>query len=77
MNDDFMRKDELIDIFTQQQDEISSSTDEPWNQLHIAMGLAVFEPDKDKTLNDTIKRADALMYENKRIWKKENGGARK
>ena len=69
MNDDFTNRDNLIDIFTNEQEVISSSAVDPWNQLHIAMGLAVFSPDSDKTLNDTIKRADEIMYENKRIWK--------
>ena len=47
----------------------SADATDPWNQLHIAMGLAVFDPETDEMLNDTIKRADDLMYENKRIWK--------
>ena len=69
MNDDFTNRDNLINVFNNEQEVISSSAVDPWNQLHIAMGLAVFSPDSDKTLNDTIKRADEIMYENKRIWK--------
>ena len=69
MNDDFANRDNLIDIFTNEQEAISAAAADPWNQLHIAMGLAIFTPDSDKSLNDTIKRADETMYENKRIWK--------
>ena len=42
------------------------------NQLHIAIGVAVYDPENDRTLEDTIKRADDLMYENKRKWKEQN-----
>ena len=69
MNEDFANRDHLTDIFTNEQEVISADATDPWNQLHIAMGLAVFSPDTDKSLNDTINRADEIMYENKRIWK--------
>jgi diguanylate cyclase (GGDEF)-like protein len=69
MNEDFANRDNLTDIFTNEQEAISASASDPWNQLHIAMGLAIFSSDSDGSLNDTIKRADELMYENKRIWK--------
>ena len=52
-----------------EQEAISASASDPWNQLHIAMGLVIFSPDSDASLNDTINRADEIMYENKRIWK--------
>ena len=69
MNEDFANRDNLTDIFTNEQEAISASASDPWNQLHIAMVLAIFSSDSDGSLNDTIKRADELMYENKRIWK--------
>ena len=69
MNDDFDNRANLARIFTNEQEAISATATDPWNQLHIAMGLAIFSPDTDKSLNDTITRADGLMYENKRIWK--------
>ena len=72
MNDDFVNRDNLVDIFVKEQEAISAATTDPWNQLHIAMGLAIFAPENDGSLNDTIKRADELMYENKRIWKEKN-----
>ena len=72
MNDDFANKDSLVDVFVNQQEEISASVSDPWNQLHIAIGLAVYTPDTDGSIEDTIERADQLMYENKRIWKDKN-----
>ena len=69
MNDDFENRDNLIDVFMKEQEAISAAAADPWNQLHIAMGLSVFTPDSDNSLNDTIRRADETMYENKRLWK--------
>ncbi|MDE6625959.1 MAG: hypothetical protein K2K56_06275 [Lachnospiraceae bacterium] len=31
----------------------------------VAVGYAVFNPEYDATLEDTVKRADVLMYQNK------------
>lgn len=40
--------------------------------LNIAVGIATFDPNSDKLLSDTLKRADALMYENKMQIKGQN-----
>ncbi len=37
----------------------------------VASGMAVFEPDHDKNTADVLKRADDLMYENKKMMKSE------
>lgn len=72
MNDDFANRDELIARFHSEQEAISRDAEEPWHQLHIAIGVAVYDPETDSSLEDTIKRADDLMYENKRLWKEKN-----
>ena len=30
------------------------------------MGIAVYDPQSDRNVNDVIRRADTFMYENKR-----------
>ena len=42
---------------------------EDYNNVSIACGMAVFEPGSDPDLLSVCKRADAKMYENKRIMK--------
>ena len=69
MNEDFLNRDKLTDTFTNEQVAISEAAIDPWNKLHIAMGLAIYTPGKDSSLNDTISRADELMYENKKLLK--------
>ena len=69
MNEDYLNRDKLTDTFTNEQVAISEAAIDPWNKLHIAMGLAIYTPGKDSSLNDTISRADELMYENKKLLK--------
>ena len=38
----------------------------------IACGMAVYDPSADKAFEDVFKRADELMYENKKVLKTEN-----
>ena len=40
-----------------------------WEQVHVSMGVAVFNPQQDHSVIDTVRRADKVMYTNKRIRK--------
>ena len=40
--------------------------------VSAAIGVAIFDPKKDNNVEDTFKRADKKMYENKRIMKGRN-----
>ena len=65
-NDDFRNREDLIVQFYKTQKEICESAENNWDEVHIAMGIAVYDPENDSSVNDTIRRADKLMYENKR-----------
>ncbi len=41
----------------------------PWNRTSAAVGVAFFDPKSDKSIDDTFKRADMIMYENKKLMK--------
>ncbi|MCR5685684.1 MAG: diguanylate cyclase [Lachnospiraceae bacterium] len=41
----------------------------PWRRTSAAVGFARFDPAVDKSISDTFKRADAIMYENKKAMK--------
>jgi PleD family two-component response regulator len=41
-----------------------------WEKVSIAYGIAVYEHDLDNSIADTARRADKLMYDNKRKMKK-------
>lgn len=41
--------------------------------VSVAVGYAVYQSECDQTLEDTLRRADALMYKNKQMLKKSRG----
>ena len=69
MNEDFDNREKLVKQFEEAENEISSSTNNRWEQVHIALGIAVYDPDSDRSVNDTARRADKIMYDNKRTGK--------
>ncbi len=64
-NDDFNNRAELVRRFERSRDEICAANENRWEQVHIAMGIAEFDPQTDKGVIDTVRRADRLMYANK------------
>ena len=69
MNEDYYNREELINRFLDEQKKICSSTDNCWEQVRVALGIAVYDPGIDSAVSDTSRRADRVMYENKRIGK--------
>ena len=70
MNEDFENREELIRQFKEAEQDISASADNQWEQVHIALGIAVYDQEIDRSVNDTARRADKIMYQNKRSGKK-------
>ena len=52
--------------------EICAFANERWEQIRVAVGIAEYDPAIDRTVDDVIRRADRMMYENKRF-RKERG----
>lgn len=65
-NDDFRNREALIQSFREQSAAICASADSQWEQVRVALGVAVYDPERDTSVNDVVRRADQLMYENKR-----------
>jgi GGDEF domain-containing protein len=40
-------------------------TENRWEQVSVARGMAIYDAHEDDTVDDTVRRADKLMYENK------------
>ena len=68
-NDDYQNREELIQEFEKQRKETCKTNENQWDQVHIAMGIAQYDPDMDSSVTDTVRRADKFMYENKRLYK--------
>ena len=69
-NDDYNNRDALVKQFENAAERINSTTDNIWEQVHVAMGIAEYDPENDHAVSDVVRRADKNMYENKRKRKK-------
>ena len=65
--EDYEHREERFRDFMKKQEEEPDSIP-PWERMSVAGGMAVFEPGKDQSLEEVLKRADKLMYENKKMW---------
>ena len=69
-NEDYVNRDELINKFKAACLEVNGKTDNVWEQVHVSMGVAEYEPLLDNAVIDVVRRADKVMYEDKRLRKK-------
>ena len=60
------KRDDLFKELTESFRRSSEDTTlDPWERYSAAMGIAVFNNEKDISMDDVFKRADTLMYQNK------------
>lgn len=71
-NSDFDNREQLVVQFENRRKEICDSAENKWEEVHIALGIAVYDPQNDSGISDTIRRADRMMYDNKRIIKSQS-----
>ena len=69
LNEDFENRDALVEQFKRSKKIISDAALNQWEEPRVAFGIAVYDPELDDTVSDTIRRADKIMYENKRVGK--------
>lgn len=74
-NEDYHNRESLIRFFLEECGKINSAANLSWEHISIALGVAVYDPDSDRTVADVIRRADQLMYEDKRRQKEALGDA--
>ena len=69
-NDDYDMVNSLMKELRLEIEEIHSKESlEPWERISAAIGWTLFDPEKDKSIESVFKRADELMYENKKAMK--------
>lgn len=71
-NDGYQKRGDLMEQFDKACAEEYASEDTVWQRVDIARGMAVYDPVIDFSVNDVVRRADRLMYENKRESKKQD-----
>jgi len=67
--EDYENREALEQDFQRRTDEQNAAATDPWEAVNVSMGMAVFEPGKDRSADQVLKRADALMYAAKRQYK--------
>ena len=70
-NDDYRYREELVASFEKAMETANATRENPWEQVHVAMGIAEFDPEQDHSAIDTMRRADRNMYMNKRKTKND------
>ena len=73
-NDDYKNRNLLVADFERSAAEICASSENQWEQVHVAVGIAVYDPVTDSSVIDTVRRADKCMYVHKRRHKGSAGG---
>ena len=65
-NEDYRNRDELIRLFRMAEQESCAGSVPPWEQVHVTVGIAVYNSGLDRSVFDTVRRADKDMYIMKR-----------
>lgn len=72
-NEDLLNREALTDAFERGMEESLAASDNEWEHVHVAIGLAVYDEAQDRSAVDTMRRADKKMY----LYKKNYKAARK
>lgn len=67
--EDYRDRRELMEQFEIRSKQINTGAENPWEKVNMAVGMSVFNPRFDTSVESVYKRADLAMYKNKREWK--------
>ena len=69
-NRDYENREALLRLFDEKCSEKRETETDPWKKVNVSRGLADYEPQEDKLIDDVVRHADRAMYENKRSMKR-------
>ena len=70
-NGDYEDREELIRSFEERRKARCTEAGNRWEEVHVSMGVAVYDPLIDHSVIDTVRRADKIMYADKRERKRK------
>ena len=70
--EDWKMQAELEQQFTQAMADANAAAASPWDRVNVAIGTANYNPETDPDMESVFRRADVLMYENKKQMKEAN-----
>jgi diguanylate cyclase (GGDEF)-like protein len=62
---DYENREELLRLFDEKCKEKRRQETDAWEQVNVARGMAIYEPKRDESVSDVVRRADRIMYEKK------------
>ncbi|MBQ9461319.1 MAG: transporter substrate-binding domain-containing protein [Clostridia bacterium] len=65
-DDDYLNRAALLEQFDAESKSINETAENDWQHINVSVGMAEYDPKADSSVEDTAKRADERMYENKR-----------
>ena len=71
--DEYKNREQLMREFQEKTEEMNNAVENPWERVNMAMGISIFNPRLDESVESVYNRADKAMYENKREWKEKEG----
>jgi len=71
MNEDYFDRESLLKKFEKLTEDTNRSAKNKWEQVNVSMGIAEYDPERDSSVADIVRRADKHMYEDKRNRKKK------
>ena len=66
---DYEKRHELLELFDERCKDLHAMAENPWEKANVARGMAEYDPEKDESAADVVRRADQLMYAHKRSQK--------
>ena len=70
-NGDFEDREALVRRFDEEKETLCAEAENRWEEVHVAMGVAEHDPSLDHSVIDTVRRADKIMYADKREKKRK------
>ena len=67
--DDYKNRKKLTELFKETLKDRRTSKFGRWEQISVALGIAEYNPETDKSVDDVVRRADYLMYQDKKVQK--------
>ena len=66
MNDDYRNREALMQEFDRRAQEINAAATQPWDKVNVSKGLSDYHPGLDENVEQVMRRADEIMYRQKR-----------
>ena len=63
---DYENREKLISLFDRRCSDLRGMGKAPWEQVDMARGMAEFDPERDRVVENVVRRADKAMLANKR-----------